>query len=110
MPFARRMMSSTSLMPGKMGEMKQVVRTPARWNSSIARSRRSMETARSMSSLKPSSSVFTDQDTRAPGKLFMSSRSRSTRSLLVAMLSFIPLPCSCSSSALVRPYSASCGR
>lgn len=44
--------------PGKIGEIKQVVRTPASWNAFIAASRRSMLTALSISARKSSSSVF----------------------------------------------------
>ena len=44
--------------PGKIGEIKQVVRTPASWNAFIAASRRPMLTALSISARKSSSSVF----------------------------------------------------
>lgn len=75
---------------------------PASWNAFMAASRRSMLTAQSISFLKSSSSVLMDQDTRALGKVLIRSRSRSTRSLLVAMLMVQPLPCICSSRARVR--------
>ena len=96
-------MAGTSVMPGKMGEMKQVVRTPASWKARMASRRRAMGAASSMSRRKPSSSVLIDQETRALGKVRMRSRSRSTRSDLVAMLTAQSLPRICSSSARVRP-------
>ena len=61
---------STSVIPGNIGEMKQVVRTPARWNSSMAANLLSMLAARSMSSLKPSSCLWTGES--APGKSWSS--------------------------------------
>ena len=110
MSFTRSMMDSTSVIPGNMGEMKQVVRPPASWNAFMAASLLPMGTARSMSSLNPSSRVLMDQETLASGKSPMRSRSRNTRSDLMAMLSFAPDPLSCSSSSLVLPNSASSGR
>ena len=62
------------------------------YSSRAPASRRSMLTALSISSLKDSSKVFTDQLTRALGKVFMRSRSRSTRSLFVAIERRMPLP------------------
>lgn len=92
--FARSMIAFTSVISGKMGEIKQVVRTPASRKAFIAASLRSIDTALSMSFLKSSSNVLTDHETRASGKVLMSSRSRRMRSDFVAMEMFAPLPCS----------------
>ena len=45
MRLTRSMIARTSVMPGKIGEMKQVVRMPAAWTACMAARRRSMLTA-----------------------------------------------------------------
>ena len=63
-------MDFTSVIPGKIGEMKQVVLIPALWNVFIAARRLSMLTALSISFLNDSSRVFIDHETLASGKVF----------------------------------------
>lgn len=65
--------------------------------------------ARSMSSLNASSKVLMLNPTLAFGKARIRSMSRSTRSDFVWMVILTPTPLSCSSSARVRRYVASCG-
>lgn len=62
-----------------------------------------------MSSLKRSSSVLTDHETRASGNVFIKSTSRKTKSDFVAMESRAPMPCNCSRSVRVRLYAFSAG-
>ena len=101
-------MAGTSVMPGKIGETKHTVRMPSSWKVFMADRRRSMLGASSMSSLKASSRVLTDQDTVTFGKVFSRSMSRRTRSDLVVTMISADVPLSCSSSIRVRLYVASC--
>ena len=63
-------------MPGKMGDMKQVVRMPASCSSAMAAKRRSMLAALSMSARKPSSKVFMLNPHAHVGQLFAAGRGR----------------------------------
>ena len=54
------MMAATSGMPGKISEMKQVVRTPASWNASLTASRRYVICRGSAKQI-----IFEDDDDRA---------------------------------------------
>lgn len=103
------MIAGKSVILGKMGEIKQVVRTPTSWKAFMVASLRSMLTALSISFLNCLSSVLVDHDTYALGKVLIRSRSRSTKSDFVAILTVQPLSYICSSRVRVRQAVSSSG-
>ena len=105
--LTRSIIALQSVIPGKMGDMKHTVRMPASYISFIAFRREAMVDAQSISALKLSSRVLTENDTVTFLNVFSKSMSRNTRSDLVQIIISASDPCNSFNISRVRPNRSS---